>query len=90
MTSIDYIDLGGYVWKDHVIDRNFDIGDVNSCDFEQFIANISAHDVNRIKSMESTLGFLMHGYKDFLFVQQSSLTTRLYLTIRKEGQVRAF
>ena len=23
ITSIDYIDLGGYVWKDHIIDRNF-------------------------------------------------------------------
>ena len=23
--TIDYLDLGGYVWKDHVIDRNFNI-----------------------------------------------------------------
>ena len=23
VVMIDYIDLGGYVWKDHVIDRNF-------------------------------------------------------------------
>jgi len=67
VTSIDYIDLGGYVWKDHVIDRNFELDEVRTCDFEQFIANISAHDVNRIKSMESTLGFLMHGYKDLSF-----------------------
>ena len=25
VTVIDYLDLGGYVWKDHVIDRNFTI-----------------------------------------------------------------
>jgi len=67
ITSIDYIDLGGYVWKDHVIDRNFEVTEVTSCDFEQFISNISFSDVNRIKSMESTLGFLMHAYKDLSY-----------------------
>jgi hypothetical protein len=67
ITSIDYIDLGGYVWKDHVIDRNFEVTEVTSCDFEQFISNISFSDVNRIKSMESTLGFLLHAYKDLSY-----------------------
>tara|TARA_R110000772_G_scaffold49355_1_gene113611 strand:+ start:1553 stop:3982 length:2430 start_codon:yes stop_codon:yes gene_type:complete len=67
ITSIDYIDLGGYVWKDHVIDRNFDVEEVKHCDFKQFVENISAQDVKRIKSVESTLGFLMHGYKDLSF-----------------------
>jgi len=35
--SIDYLDLGGYVWKDHVIDRNFTMCDVTSaCNYRQF------------------------------------------------------
>jgi hypothetical protein len=66
--TIDYLDLGGYVWKDHVIDRNFNIcGVTDNCDFKQFILNINGGDLNRVKSMESTLGFLMHGYKNLSF-----------------------
>ena len=66
--TIDYIDLGGYVWKDHVIDRNFTICDVtDQCNFRKFIHNINANDINRISSMESTIGFLLHGFKNLSF-----------------------
>jgi hypothetical protein len=68
VTPIDYLDLGGYVWKDHVIDRVFNICEVTGrCDFKQFISNINGGDESRIKSMESTIGFLMHGYKNLSF-----------------------
>ena len=65
---IDYLDLGGYVWKDHVIDRNFNLCSVTDrCDFKKFIRNINGSDASRAKSMESTMGFLMHGYKNLSF-----------------------
>lgn len=65
---IDYLDLGGYVWKDHVIDRNFTLCDVTeACDFMKFIWNINGQDESRVRSMESTIGFLMHGYKNLSF-----------------------
>jgi hypothetical protein len=65
---IDYLDLGGYVWKDHVIDRNFTLCPVTgNCDFKKFVSNINGADEGRIKSMESTMGFLMHGYKNLSF-----------------------
>ena len=68
ITPIDYLDLGGYVWKDHVIDRNFNLCSVTDrCDFRKFISNINGSDDNRVKSMESTIGFLMHGYKNLSF-----------------------
>jgi hypothetical protein len=68
VTPIDYLDLGGYVWKDHVIDRNFNICSVTErCDFKKFISNINGSDENRISAMESTLGFLMHAYKNLSF-----------------------
>ena len=61
---IDYVDLGGYVWQDQVIDRDFEICDVTDCDFKKFISNISGSNPKRIQSLESTIGFLMSGYKD--------------------------
>lgn len=65
---IDYFDLGGYVWKDHIIDRNISIveGDVPT-DYQKFITNICRKDESRVKSMESTIGFLLHGYKNLGF-----------------------
>jgi hypothetical protein len=68
VTTLDYLDLGGYVWKDHVIDRNFNICSVTErCDFKKFVNNINGGDEPRVKTMESTLGFLMHGYKNLSF-----------------------
>ena len=68
VTPIDYLDLGGYVWKDHVIDRNFHRCRVTDhCDYRRFIKNICGGDESRVKSMESTIGFLLHGYKNLSF-----------------------
>ena len=64
---IDYLDLGGYVWKDHIINRKFNICDEYVCDYSVFINNICANDKERIKTMESTIGFMMHGYKNLSY-----------------------
>jgi len=65
---IDYLDLGGYVWKDHVIDRNFNRCMVtDACDYRKFVSNICGNDDARVSSTESTIGFLMHGYKNLSF-----------------------
>ena len=63
---IDYIDLGGYVWKDHVIDRKFTICESNSV-YGDFISRICGDDESRIRTMESTIGFMMHGYKNLSY-----------------------
>lgn len=62
---IDYMDLGGYVWSDHVIDRDYVPckPDMNF-DYRVFIHNICGHDEQRVASMESTIGFLLHGFKN--------------------------
>lgn len=65
--SIDYLDLGGYVWKDHVIGRNFKVCDNTSCDYKTFIGNICKNDEDRIKTMESTFGFMLHSYKSLSY-----------------------
>ena len=68
ITPIDYLDLGGYVWKDHIIDRNFNQCEVNDdCSYKQFIKNICGGDESRVKSMRSTIGFMLHGHKNLSF-----------------------
>jgi hypothetical protein len=64
---IDYIDLGGYVWKDHVIDRTFTICDVIDCDFKTFVENIAGNQEKRIRSMFSTMGYMLHAYKNLSY-----------------------
>tara|TARA_R110002167_G_C12690464_1_gene652369 strand:+ start:566 stop:2980 length:2415 start_codon:yes stop_codon:yes gene_type:complete len=64
VNKVDYVDLNGFVWNDQVIDREFKFCDVTDCDFKKFISNISADEAERVKSIESTIGFLMSGYKD--------------------------
>jgi len=63
---IDYLDLGGYVWKDHVIDRNFSQCNADT-DYSKFISNICNGEEDRVASMKSTIGFLMHGHKNLSF-----------------------
>ena len=64
---IDYLDLGGYVWREQVINRIFTICKVTDCDYKQFVANICGQNQSRISTMESTIGYLMHGYKNLSF-----------------------
>jgi len=66
VTTIDYIDLGGYVWKDHVIDRKFVMCESDT-DYKKFIHNICNNEWDRISSMESTIGFLMHAHKNLSY-----------------------
>ena len=65
--TIDYLDLGGYVWKDHVIDRKFVECDHQGSVYGQFISRICGDNDMRIATMESTIGFLMHGYKNLSY-----------------------
>jgi hypothetical protein len=68
VSIIDYLDLGGYVWKDHVIDRVFTQCLVsNRCAYPKFILNICGGDTERVRSTESTIGFMMHGHKNLSF-----------------------
>lgn len=68
VTMMDYLDLGGYVWKEQVIDRNFNHCSVDeNFDFVRFINNIAGGNPLNVKSMESTIGYMLHGYKNLSF-----------------------
>lgn len=61
--EIEYENLPGWVWEDQMIDRDFDSCDGDLCEFRKFIHNICDDSEGRIKSVESTIGFLLHAYK---------------------------
>lgn len=65
--EIDYLDLDGYVWREHVVDRNFSLCNDNGCDYKTFISRICGGKRDRIDTMESTIGFMMHGYKNLSY-----------------------
>jgi len=64
---IDYLDLGGYVWKDHVIDREFNVCDTKDCDYSKFIFNISNKDELIVDSFRSTIGYMLHAWKNLSY-----------------------
>ena len=63
---ISYIDVDGYIWKEQIIQRNFTRDNSHDNNFQDFVHKVSNQDPERIKAMESTLGYLIHTYKDKL------------------------
>lgn len=63
VTLIDYIDLDGFVWKKHIIDFDFKLSDDINCDFNKFISLVSGNSKDKINSLTSTIGYLMHSFK---------------------------
>ena len=61
--KIDYMDIDGYIWEKQKIDRDFVETDFEDCVFKKFIGRIGGSDSDRVRSIESTAGYLMHSYK---------------------------
>ena len=64
---IDYLDLEGFVWKEHVIDRVFTECENTKCDFKTFISNVCNSEKVRIRALESTIGYLLHAHKNLSY-----------------------
>lgn len=62
--TFPYSDLNGYIWESQIIQRNFNIEAVPGSDFRTFCWNISNKDENRYRSICSSLGFIIHNYKN--------------------------
>jgi hypothetical protein len=60
---MDYSDIDGYIWEKQIINRDFVKADYENAVYKKFIANIGGKDDIRIRSIESTAGYLMHSYK---------------------------
>lgn len=59
-----YIDVDGYIWENQILNRDFTKLDKFENDFQDFIHKVSNKDKTRTEALESTLGYLMHTYKD--------------------------
>lgn len=58
---IDYIDVKGYIWESHILQRNFNYREDHTNDYQKFIYNISAQNPFPI---ECTIGYLLNTYKN--------------------------
>lgn len=58
---IDYIDVDGYVWESHILDRDFKDLEDDTNDYKRFINNISGGEAFPI---ECTIGYLLSTYKN--------------------------
>jgi len=58
---IDYIDVDGYIWESHILNRDFIQLDDFENDYKKFVYNISAKNPFPI---ECTIGYLLSTYKN--------------------------
>lgn len=58
---IDYIDVDGYVWESHILDRDWVLHESFENDYQKFINNISA---NEPFPIECVIGYLISTYKN--------------------------
>jgi len=61
---IEYDNLSGFVWKDQIINRDFDYCEDRDCMYSKFISNICHSNETRKLAVMSTVGFLLHGFKN--------------------------
>lgn len=64
VNTIDYLDLDKFVWKKHVINRDFKKSDYKNNDYRTFLWNISGKNKENYNSIRSSCGYLMHSYKN--------------------------
>lgn len=61
----DYTELEGRIWKSQIIQRDFNrVNDDRKSFYEQFLFNVAGKSVDRLKTIKSSIGYLLHGYKD--------------------------
>ncbi|HOJ06770.1 MAG: hypothetical protein HND40_00195 [Ignavibacteriota bacterium] len=61
----DYSELEGRIWKSQIIQRDFNrVNDERKSVYEQFLFNVAGKSDDRLKTIKSSIGYLLHGYKD--------------------------
>jgi phage/plasmid-associated DNA primase len=58
-----YISCDGFIWDNQIIKRNYIQAPIDN-NFQDLVHKVSNNDKSRIQALESTLGYLIHSYKD--------------------------
>ena len=61
---LSYIEVNGFVWQKHIIERDYIHSKDNDNDFKDLVSKVSNNEQTRLKSLENTIGYLMHSFKD--------------------------
>jgi len=61
---IDYVDIDGYIWENQIINRIFEKSNEIENDFKDLVSKVSDNAKDRRESLEHTIGYLMHSFKD--------------------------
>lgn len=65
ITLHNYSELDGRIWKSQIIQRDFTPPDgQHKSVYEQFLFNVAGQSNDRLKTIKSSIGYLLHGYKD--------------------------
>lgn len=63
ITTIDYLDLDGFVWKRQIVDREYKENDHHNSVFRKFLWLIAGQDAEKYNSFKSVIGYLLHSFK---------------------------
>jgi hypothetical protein len=61
---LSYIEVDGFVWKKHIINRDYKKTKRFKNDFQHLVSKVSNDDEQRLTALENTIGYLMHSFKD--------------------------
>lgn len=61
--EIPYIDIEGCIWKSSKLDRDFKLSNADNSDFSKFLWKVSKNDTNRVRSLCSSIGYMLHRFK---------------------------
>jgi len=64
----DYSDLKDHVWENQILNRNYNPHqEINyrQAEFYQFCFNVSGQDMERFKSLQTIIGYVLHGYNQY-------------------------
>lgn len=66
VTELSYSELPGCIWENQIIDRPFSLQSDAAAKaiFAEFVSKVSGNNPERIKSLESHIGFNLHNFKN--------------------------
>lgn len=60
----DYDNLNGLIWQSQILKRDFVLNTTEKSVFEKFLFNVAKQSDERLNTIKSSIGYLLHGFKD--------------------------